>query len=222
MTYLSFEQYSELVQKLSDGHWTKATIGTRWDYHSKAIELIKSLEMNGNKRVLEMGTMGVKCVAESDTIDFLEHWNFEGKSPTYSHDCRKFPWPVETSSYDVFVSLRVFQHLQPVQKEAFMEAKRVANNVIIVVPRTYNNQHIPDSKPITYSDFLDFNSGVHPNVFLPTKFGDLYLWCADNPSSLNIENLFKDINQDAPKTKVVTEYVGFWSLFIKLYRRIRK
>ncbi|MFM7233855.1 MAG: hypothetical protein ACKOZM_04635 [Flavobacteriales bacterium] len=222
MTYLSFEQYTELVQKLNGGHWTKATIATRWDYHLKAIELIKSLEAQGSRTVLEMGTMGVKCVAESDTIDFLEKWDFEGKQPTYPHDCRNFPWPVETGSYDVFVSLRVFQHLQPVQKEAFLEAKRIARNVIIVVPRAYNNQLIPDSKPITYKDFLDFNGGVHPNVFLPTKFGDLYLWCADNPSSLNIENLFKDINQDGPKTKVVTEYVGIGSLFIKLYRRLRK
>ncbi len=224
MEYLNFDRYSSLVIKLEDGHWTKDTIRVRWDYHSKTIDLIKSLGISDPKMILEMGTMGISCVNDSDTIDFMEKWNFPGKQPSIVHDCRQTPWPIANSKYELFISLRAFQHLIPYQKEAFQEALRIARKVIIVVPREYDNPIIPDSKGITYQDFVKYNDGIHPNMFLPTEFGDLYFWNQDSPSLLNIESYFKDLNSQKIiyEKKIVKEYIGVLKLLSILKNKIIK
>ena len=47
--------------------------------------------MTDPSKVLEMGTMGLQCVIDSHTINFIEKWDFEGKAPTYFHDGRVIP-----------------------------------------------------------------------------------------------------------------------------------
>jgi hypothetical protein len=194
LNYLTRAQYEKLVQKLEGGHWSQDTIETRWDYHHRVIELIKALNIGSAADVLEMGTMGISCVSGSNTIDYAERWNFPGKNPTYLHDARQFPWPIADKQYELFIALRVYQHLIPVQKEAFREALRIAKKVIIVVPDLYINEVLPASRGITYRDFCDFNNGVHPNLYLPTAQGMLYYWDTEKPSMLNIENVMAKAN----------------------------
>lgn len=193
VAYLSKKEYKNFVENKNDGHWTTETIDIRWDYHSRAIELLKALGINNSKKVLEMGTMGVSCVLGSDTIDYTEHWNFEGKNPTYVHDARITPWPIEDKAYEVFVALRVFQHLVPSQREAVKEAFRIAEKIILVVPEWYDNSVIPDSKGLTYKNFVDILDGVHPNLYFPTSFGSFFFWDTKNPSNLDLEIVMKNI-----------------------------
>jgi len=187
LAYLSKSEYLAITKDFEGEHWTPATIESRWDYHYRTIELIKSLNPSCNSSVLEMGTMGVSCVKNSDTIDYAERWDFPGKKPTYFHDARKFPWPIDTKKYEIFVALRVYQHLTPVQKECVVEAFRIAKKVIIVVPDKYQNHVLPSSEGISYSDFYDFLGCIHPNLFVPTAQGNLFYWDTENPSHLNIE-----------------------------------
>jgi hypothetical protein len=189
MHYLTKSEYAELTKKHEGGHWTPETIETRWDYHNRVIELIKSLQINNAHHILEMGTMGIPCVIGSKTIDYAERWDFKGKNPTYLHDAREFPWPIKNKEYDLFIALRVFQHLIPVQKECVKEAMRISKKVILVVPETYKNKVLPNSKGITYTDFVDFLDGLHPNLYVPTAQGYLYYWDTENPSGLNIEKV---------------------------------
>ncbi len=191
--FLSKEEYIKHVKDLEDGHWTKDTISIRWDYHYRAIELIKAIEVNNPKKVLEMGTMGVSCVKDSNTIDYVERWDFKGKDPTYTHDARIFPWPIEDKIYDVFVALRVFQHLVPFQPQAIHEAFRISKKVLIVIPEHYDNPILPNAKGITYKDLVSILKGVHPNVYLPTSFGSLFYWDTENPSYLNLEAIMNNI-----------------------------
>lgn len=194
LSFLTKEEYSEITKKLEGGHWTSETIDTRWDYHHRTIELIRALNIEISKDVLEMGTMGVSCVKGSDTIDYSERWNFPGKEPTYLHDARVFPWPVKNKQYELFVALRVYQHLTPYQKECTLEAMRIAKKVILVVPATYNNKVLPNSAGITYTDFVEYLNGIHPNLYLPTAQGLLYYWDTVNPSKLNLENVMNQAN----------------------------
>jgi len=191
LTYLTKNRYMDLVKKLEGGHWTPATIDQRWEYHSRAVELVRSLNINRPQDVLEMGTMGVSCVNDSDTIDYTERWDFPGKRPTYIHDSRIIPWPVHDKQYEIFIALRVFQHLTPFQREATREVMRIARRAIIVVPEVYANKEIPDSKGITYKDFVEFLDGLHPNLYFPTRDEYVYYWDFDNPSTLNLESVMR-------------------------------
>jgi hypothetical protein len=110
----------------------------RWSYHEQAIHHLLQSPAEPN-RVLELGSLGAQIVPGSHTMDYLKRWNFKGNKPTYAHDARKIPWPVEDGAYDWFVAMRVFQHLWPVQRKALAEAMRVARNVLIVVPEQYKN-----------------------------------------------------------------------------------
>lgn len=180
-----------LVKKYEGGHWTPETIDQRWEYHSRVVELVKSLNISSPSSVLEMGTMGISCVDNSDTIDYLERWDFPGKEPTYVHDSRVTPWPIKDKQYEVFIALRVFQHLTPSQKEATKEAMRIARKVIIAVPDFYKNKEIAGSKGITYSEFVDFLGGIHPTLYFSTRDEYIYYWDVENPSTLNLEAVMR-------------------------------
>lgn len=187
--YLSYSEYSELIKKLEGGHWTQDTVSERWDYFARVVNLIKALDLTDPSRIIEMGTMGISCVKNGHTIDYDKWWDFPGKAPTYLHDAREFPWPINDKSYDLFIALRVFQHLAPVQKESINEAFRIAKKVIIVVPDTYDNHVHPDSRGITYKNFVEFLNGVHPNIFTITSIGSFYYWDSEKPSYLNLEGV---------------------------------
>ncbi|MGB1308625.1 MAG: hypothetical protein ACPG6B_06925 [Oceanihabitans sp.] len=190
--YLQKDEYKNRVKELEGGHWTKETIADRWDYHYRTIELIKASGVKDASKVLEMGTMGVSCVKGSDTIDFTKRWDFKGRNPTFIHDARITPWPIENKAYDVFVALRVFQHLVPEQPQAIKETFRIAKKVLLVIPEKYDNPVIPDSKGVSYKDFVSI-LGVHPNVYFTTSFGSLFFWDTDNPSNINLETVMKEI-----------------------------
>lgn len=224
MKFLTHNSYKKLSQELSGGHWTDDTIDIRWDYHQKTIEIIKSIGVSNPEKVLEMGTMGIKCVLESQTIDFEEKWDFPGKKPDFVHDCRVTPWPLKNDQFEIFVSLRAFQHLIPNQRNAFLEAFRISKHIIIVVPRDYNNPIIPDSRGIKYEDFVNYLNGIHPNLFFPTDFGDLYYWDKTRPSNFDLQNIFSDFKKGKTKTVLVkkVEYVGVVKILVKLFRKLKK
>lgn len=194
MNFLSKDEYVKYVNNLEDGHWTKDTIGIRWDYHYRAIELIRAAKVTDARKILEMGTMGVSCVKGSDTLDYDERWNFNGKNPTYLHDGRKFPWPIEDKKYEFFVALRVFQHLVPAQTKAVQESFRISKKILMVIPEHYDNPVLPSAKGITYEDLVIILNGVHPNVYIPTAFGSLFFWDTETPSYLNLKPVMKNVN----------------------------
>ncbi len=224
--FLTKDEYIKYVNVLQDGHWTKETINIRWDYHFRTIELIKSMDIVDPKKILEMGTMGVSCVKGSDTIDYLERWDFKKKNPTYINDARLFPWPIENKKYDVFVALRVFQHLVPAQSEAVIEAMKISKKIIIVIPEDYDNVILPNSKGITYKDLVSFLKGVHPNLYIPTSFGNLFYWDTENPSYLNLEEIMKNIKffniENTYVKKQTSNYVKIKTYSKKLLKKIYK
>lgn len=189
MEYLTKQDYISIVSGFnaqSKGHWSTIT-NERWDYYGRAIGLIKELGLRDPSKIIEMGTMGISCVKGIDTIDYAEQWDFPGKQPTYLHDARQLPWPITDKSYELFIALRVYQHLAPMQKECTIEAMRIAKKVIIVVPPTYNlAEMFPESKGIHYNDFVAFLEGIHPNIYTPTLAGGLYYWDTEAPSTLNL------------------------------------
>lgn len=177
---LTKEQFSKTAEEIGGDHWQH--LEGRWYYHSQALELLKCLDIVSPKNVLEMGTVGMQLVENSHTIDFDEHWDFPGKNPTYNHNAKVTPWPIEDKKYDIFIALRVFQHLQPKQKEAFLETKRIAKHVILCIP-IESNDNISSTKPlgITLEQLIEWNNGVLPNKVVETRdWGNIYYWNFSN------------------------------------------
>ena len=184
--YLSKKEFIERTASLEGEHWTQLLRDQRWDYHEHAIRILrKKIRPIYPETVLEIGTVGINLVKGSHTLDFSEFdggWSFPGNNPEIFHDARTVPWPIASKEYEVVVALRVFQHLAPNQKGAFLEALRVAHHVILVVPETYMNPVLPSAEGISYSQFVEFLGGIHPNYAKRTQFGEIYHWDTRRPS----------------------------------------
>jgi len=178
MTFLTKEKFDEHVNEFQKRfpkvqHWTE----NRWIYHEMAVNILKENMKKGDK-ILEIGPAGVKLVEGSDVLDYaVPKANWPIQNPTYIHDAKKIPWPISDCQYDFVVALRVFQHLAPVQKEAFQETARISKNVLIVVPSQYVTTPI-GSQGIDKSAFLTWNNGREPTKYISTGHGDVYFWNA--------------------------------------------
>lgn len=162
LNYLTREIYDTNAAANTGGHWENAD--KRWEYHEAAIKYVKALSPSWPDKVLEMGTMGASIVRGSDTIDHADHWLFKNFSPTYKHDARETPWPIGDRHYEVFVALRVWQHLVPMQREAFLEARRIADTVVLIAPEDYP-MNVVGARPaggVALKDLVAWNSGYPP------------------------------------------------------------
>ncbi|HTT99484.1 MAG TPA: hypothetical protein VMF58_15660 [Rhizomicrobium sp.] len=175
--YLTNELFLENARRHRGGHWANAE--KRWHYHQRAIEIVQGLSLRSAGEVLEIGTMGASLVIGSDTLDYGVAWPRGPQQATYFHDARVVPWPIEDKKYECLVALRVFQHLVPKQRECFAEAKRVARNVLILVPSQYKTDAMKahETGPVTADQFREWNGGRTATLALPLQsWGTLYLW----------------------------------------------
>lgn len=154
------------------GYWKDAA--DRWSYYSKIADIIRQ-HGRPEASVLELGCMGMPVVLDADLMDYDRHLSYysEGK-PDLIHDARCIPWPVPCKKYDWFIALRVFHHLWPVQRECFEEAKRVARNVVLVIPEKLP----PDGGTVVLPEQLrTWNDNVRPDILEPAgRFGYIYVW----------------------------------------------
>ncbi|MDY0238079.1 MAG: hypothetical protein RBS42_04390 [Campylobacterales bacterium] len=165
--------YNRTAPLESYGHWNSAPLFNRWQYHKRVFEILETIGLKEDDEALEIGTAGFQVVKNSDTMDQDKRWDYKGKSQTFTHDIRNIPWPL-TKKYKVTIALRVFQHLTPNQREAFLEAKKNTEHLIIVVPREYKNKILENSQGIKLEQFIEWNDGVYPQIFEETAMGDLY------------------------------------------------
>lgn len=168
MNYLTKEEFLNQIHILSlsnPNHWGrqetaqgKPSALDRWSYHQKAIEILKSLRPAS---ILEAGTLGIKVVRESDTIDLDlpdDGWRLT-YVPTYRHDLRVIPWPIEDQSYDVFLALRVFHHLAD-QAACLEEMERVAKRIILALPLDSAKRYEAIRKPEETHHFDDTDTTI--------------------------------------------------------------
>ena len=172
--FINYNEYTYNVIRTGNGHWTARGLNyaDRWPYHQIAIDIIRSLRIDDPSGVLEIGALGATLVKGSDTLDFdNDEFRITGYNdkPTINHDLRVLPWPIE-KHYKVIVALRVWHHLKPVEREAFLEAKRIAENVIIVCPEVNVR-----GRGITRQQFEQWHGGL-AEIFSDVSMGPLYLF----------------------------------------------
>jgi hypothetical protein len=175
--YLTCDEYAAALESLSPERARTMTI--RWEYHKSAIDFVQLCRPRSASDVLEMGPGGVSIVHGSETIDFAAKKAQLNYVPTWFHDGRETPWPVADKRYQVFVALRVFHQLSPCQRACFLEAKRVARNIVMVVAEP---EDLADGDTtvsgLSEAQFTEWNNGVRPTVTvkLPFRVGRLYFW----------------------------------------------
>jgi shikimate kinase len=167
------EQAGDINAKSIDMvHWN----ANRWIYHQRSIDILRKIS---GQKFLEIGTMGIKLHGDSQTMDF----NSEAGWPTFEtdffHDARITPWPFKDKMYDCVIALRVFHHLYPTQKEAFIEAKRVGKNILLVIPAKYHDTP-HNSRVISLQEFESWNDGKPPSIIDDTGHGVVYFWSSQD------------------------------------------
>lgn len=177
MAFLTHAQYLQQTADLGGGHWKNAP--TRWIYHEAAISILREIGLTSPGEVLEMGTRGISILPGSDTIDHGRKRTPGRQPPTILHDPRQLPWPIADGAYGAFVALRVFHRLHPVQRACFLEARRIARTILIVVPETHDLSRSGDgARGIPAATFTEWNDGVPPTLVVRFArwIGNLYFW----------------------------------------------
>jgi hypothetical protein len=118
----------------------------RWPYYSVVGQ--EAEKMNPGS-VLELGAAGFPIFVDGTTMDI--HQKF---SPTVKHDGRVSPWPFKDKTFDLFISLQVWEHLDNKQGQAFNEVRRVAKSAILSFPYKWKT-----------ADPLDFHNNLDETIF---------------------------------------------------------
>jgi len=132
----------------------------RWVYYNTVIKWLAA-QPEGLK-VLELGPHGHPVVHGCDTMDVVKGYG----SVAVHHDARKIPWPVESSSYDVFIALQVWEHLGTKQPDAFREVMRISKKAALSFPYKWEQGHVSHNG-ITDEIIAGWTLGVKPtNIIL--------------------------------------------------------
>jgi len=125
MKAINQQMYNERALNSETKYWIRS-YEKRWGYNSVVIDMMNKLEFDS---VLEAGSMGLPLAVEGETLDKNDKFH-----PTYIHDLTVFPYPFKDKQFDLFVALQVWEHLGESQRPAFLEAARIAKNVILSFP----------------------------------------------------------------------------------------
>ncbi len=105
----------------------------RLGYINEAINMVRRISDVGDfspADVLEIGPYRLPIVSGCDVMDNQEH----GARLEYKHDASCTPWPIPSGRYRLMVALQVWEHLGGKQREAWQEARRVADWAVVSVP----------------------------------------------------------------------------------------
>jgi hypothetical protein len=175
--YVTFDEFAGATPSATRDNGKASAV--RWEYHKSAIDFVRLCKPTTASDVLELRAKGVPIVKGSDTLDPTGKWAPSGPGAVHLHEPRNLPWPVADKRYTVLIALRVFQHLWPSQRECFLEARRVARNIVMVAPDQYPAPPQHDtSAGVTEAQLTEWNGGVPPTVSasLPGWIGKIYFW----------------------------------------------
>jgi len=116
---ISYEQYHKLVKHL-------VYYSGRWEYFREVHRMVMS---RNPQTLLEIGAIDPIFVG-SDVMDLPD----TQPQIRYRHDARVVPWPIADKAYDCVVALQVWEHLGPMQQQAFSEVIRVSHSAILSFP----------------------------------------------------------------------------------------
>jgi hypothetical protein len=158
MDYLTHEQFLERVEKSQSRYWREGA-SYRWKYMERAIFHMQRL---GAEKIIEAGASGMPLCHGSFLFDF----------PKY--DLNITPYGFEDKSFDVFVALQVWEHLDN-QPQAFAEVMRISRAAVLSIPYMWTHgdarhRGIDDKK------IAEWTLGEKPEIIETIGSRKLYVW----------------------------------------------
>jgi len=139
----------------------------RWEYFKEAIAIIHSQSFEG---IVELGPGHMPLVKHSDVIlnplddQFGKPNEIYGNVHTF--DATQKPWPIQDKTYDLFVALQVWEHLDNKQTRAFREVMRIARAAILSFPYQWGGGEEKPShrahRDIDWELINDWTLGIPP------------------------------------------------------------
>lgn len=130
----------------------------RWPYLEVAMEMAMEVPV---EKVLELGPYRRPLYLGCDIMD-RHNYLAAGKVDLVC-DASKTPWPVEDSSYDLFVALQVWEHLGTAQAAAFKEVQRVAKRAVLSFPFEWKLQETSNCHHnVTAATIAKWTGGIAP------------------------------------------------------------
>ncbi|MBT6053448.1 MAG: methyltransferase domain-containing protein [Candidatus Scalindua sp.] len=138
----------------------------RWAYYKIVIDYIMSCNANS---CLEIGPGCTPLFCDSDIFDIRE---LSDRTVKFLCDCDNTPWDIGDKSYDFLVASHVFEHLSNPVK-VFKEAKRVANNIVLVLPYKWRSRSKHSSKHWHIDENKIYEwTGLEPSLIKYVKVKD--------------------------------------------------
>ena len=164
------------------------SINKRLQYHLAVVEILKSYRDNFDPNdILEIGSMGLQIVQDSDTLDQSNNrFSFSGKVSTYDLDISEVP--INIKQYKIIIALRVL-HWVPSERQRKTLLDLLSHSdigIIIAVPRK-SKKHI---NGMNYDDLVNI-MGFHPIIYIPFKFTPVYFFNQKFQSDINLQNVIK-------------------------------
>jgi hypothetical protein len=163
---MSYEDYKSL---LIEGPQADYYLG-RWDYYKEVIEIIKRENV---KNTVELGPGYMPIVKNGDVIlnpldDPFGKPN-ESDSKEYVFDATITPWPIADKTYNMFIALQVWEHLDGKQTRAFREVMRIAKKAILSFPYNWDGGIIDRPSHRAHRDIdmeliRDWTLGIEPKL----------------------------------------------------------
>lgn len=141
----------------------------RWEYFKEVISIIENYKFES---FLELGPGYMPIVKNSDVI--LNPLEDQFGKPNevfgtiYTFDATQKPWPIKDKSYDLFIALQVWEHLDNKQTRAFREVMRIAKAAVLSFPYRWDGGEEKPShrahRDIDSELINDWTLGVKPTI----------------------------------------------------------
>lgn len=167
MTHKDFED-------LINGPYAEYYLG-RWEYYKEVISIV---EKDKPQNTVELGPGYMPIVKNGDIIlnplDDPFGKPKETQSCTHVFDATIKPWPIKDKSYDMFIALQVWEHLDGKQTRAFREVMRIAKKAVLSFPYHWDGGIIDKPSHRAHRDIdmeliRDWTLGIEPKLTIEIR-----------------------------------------------------
>lgn len=146
----------------------------RWAYFKEVIAIIKIIKP---ENALELGPAKHTIIKNCDIMVHQKDDSW-GKpvnkvNKIFYHNATIKPWPVNDKSYDVFIALQVWEHLDNKQARAFREVMRISRSAILSFPFNWNcpedNPNYPEHHMIDKELIGDWTLNIEPKKIIQVE-----------------------------------------------------
>ena len=144
----------------------------RWAYYKEVADIIKNERPDAS---VELGPGYIPIVKNGDVIlnPLDDQFGKPGETPNRVHifDATTKHWPIADKTYDIFIALQVWEHLDGKQTRAFREVMRIAKKAVLSFPYNWDGGVIDKPSHRAHRDIdmeliRDWTLNIEPKLII--------------------------------------------------------